>query len=437
MSHVVIIWFVLGWFLSFLVLGQAVASCLLGAGIVGIVLWTEGFRALSGIVGQDVFYTASTYSLSIIPLYLLMAQMLVRGGVILDLFRVGHRLVGYRRYPLGVATLITGGMLGAVSGSASASSAALSSLAGPELERVGYTRTFSISLAAVSGSLSAIIPPSIVFIIYGSLTLVPIGHMFIGALGPALVCILVYMLCLRLFAKVQPGAVDGAKAAGDTTDDRITLRTLTAVGFVVFLMVMVFGTIYGGVVTVGEAGALGAFLSVVGMFAMRRVTVKDFGQALAESVKVTAMLMMLVIGAQIFARFLSFSRVPRMLLEIAEPLMDQPSVLIALLLLVVFVAGMFLESAAVIVLMVPILMPIIDAAQIDTLWFGVMAMLMISVGLLTPPVGLAVYAAAAAEKVSVGPVFRSAFPFALFAAVICGLVMIFVPGIVTWLPSLM
>ena len=224
MSHVVIIWFVLGWFLSFLVLGQAVASCLLGAGIVGIVLWTEGFRALSGIVGQDVFYTASTYSLSIIPLYLLMAQMLVRGGVILDLFRVGHRLVGYRRYPLGVATLITGGMLGAVSGSASASSAALSSLAGPELERVGYTRTFSISLAAVSGSLSAIIPPSIVFIIYGSLTLVPIGHMFIGALGPALVCILVYMLCLRLFAKVQPGAVDGAKAAGDTTDDRITLR---------------------------------------------------------------------------------------------------------------------------------------------------------------------------------------------------------------------
>ena len=187
----------------------------------------------------------------------------------------------------------------------------------------------------------------------------------------------------------------------------------------------------------GEAGALGAFLSVVGMFAMRRVTVKDFGQALAESVKVTAMLMMLVIGAQIFARFLSFSRVPRMLLEIVEPLMDQPSVLIALLLLVVFVAGMFLESAAVIVLMVPILMPIIDAAQIDTLWFGVMAMLMISVGLLTPPVGLAVYAAAAAEKVSVGPVFRSAFPFALFAAVICGLVMIFVPGIVTWLPSLM
>lgn len=437
MSQVVIIWFVLGWFLAFLILGQAVASCLLGAGIVGIVLWTDGFRVLSGILGQDVFYTASTYSLSIIPLYLLMAQMLVRGGVILDLFRVGHRIVGYRRYPLGVATLITGGMLGAVSGSASASSAALASLAGPELERVGYTRSFSVSLAAVSGSLSAIIPPSIVFIIYGSLTLVPIGHMFIGALGPALICILVYMLCLRMFGQVQPDAVDGIKGADAAVDDRVQGKTLAAVCFVIFLMFMVFGTIYGGVVTVGEAGALGAFLSVVGMFAMRRVTLSDFGQALAESVKVTAMLMVLVIGAQIFARFLSFSRVPRMLLDIAEPLMAQPSLLIALLLLVIFLAGMFLESAAVIVLMVPILMPIIQAAQIDPLWFGVMAMLMISVGLLTPPVGLAVYAAAAAEKISVGPVFRSAFPFALVAAAICGLVMILVPGVVTWLPGLM
>jgi C4-dicarboxylate transporter, DctM subunit len=437
MTQVFIIWFVLGWFLAFLVLGQAVASCLLGAGIVGIVLWTDGFRVLSGIVGGDVFYTTSTYSLSIIPLYLLMAQMLVRGGVILDLFRVGHRVVGYRRYPLGVATLITGGMLGAVSGSASASSAALASLAGPELERVGYTRAFSVSLAAVSGSLSAIIPPSIVFIIYGSLTLVPIGHMFIGALGPALVCILVYMLCLRFFAQVQPGAVDGTKAGGEAVDDRVTGRTMAATGFVIFLMITVFGTIYGGIVTVGEAGALGAFLSVVGMFAMRRVTLAGFGEALAESVKVTAMLMMLVIGAQIFARFLSFSRVPRMLLELTEPLMSQPSLLIALLLAIIFIAGMFLESAAVIVLMVPILMPIIDAAQIDPLWFGVMAMLMISVGLLTPPVGLAVYAAAAAGKVPVGPVFRGAFPFALMAALVCGLVMILVPGVVTWLPGLM
>lgn len=435
MSHTLIIWFVTGWFLAFLVLGQAVATCLLGAGIVGIVLWTDGFRVLSGIIGQDVFYTASTYTLSIIPLYLLMAQMLVRGGVIVDLFRVGHRIVGYRRYPLGVATLITGGMLGAVSGSASASSAALASLASPELERVGYTRAFSVSLAAVSGSLSAIIPPSIVFIIYGSLTLVPIGHMFIGALGPSLVCILVYMGCLRVFGAVQPGAVDGTRDL--SVDDRVTGRTLSAVLFVIFLMVMVFGTIYGGVVTVGEAGALGAFLSVVGMFVMGRVGLRDLGQALSESVKITAMLMMLVIGAQIFARFLSFSRVPRMLLEVAEPLMTQPSLLIALLLLVIFVAGMFLESAAVIVLMVPILMPIIDAAQIDPLWFGVMAMLMISVGLLTPPVGLAVYAAAAAGKVSVAHVFRGAFSFAIFAGLICGAVMIVFPGVVTFLPSLM
>src|SRR5690625_2377148 len=177
MSQDVVIWVVALWFVAFLVLGQAVATVMLGAGLVGIYFWI-GPQVFSGIIGQDVFYTTSTYTLSIIPLYLLMAQLLLRGGVIVDLFRVGHRLAGYRRFPLGAATIITGGMLGAVSGSGAASAAALSTIAGPELERVGYTKYFSVALAALSGSLSTIIPPSLLIMIYGSLASVPIGHLF-------------------------------------------------------------------------------------------------------------------------------------------------------------------------------------------------------------------------------------------------------------------
>jgi TRAP-type mannitol/chloroaromatic compound transport system permease large subunit len=176
MSKDWIIWAVTIWIVVFMAAGQAVATCLLGAGLLGIMLWM-GPGVLNGIVGTDTFYTASTYTLSIIPLYLLMAQLLLKGGVIVDLFRVGHRIAGYRRFPLGVATLITGGLLGAVSGSGTASAAALATLAGPELQRVGYTRSFSVALAAVSGSLSVIIPPSLLIMIYGSLTETPIGHL--------------------------------------------------------------------------------------------------------------------------------------------------------------------------------------------------------------------------------------------------------------------
>jgi tripartite ATP-independent transporter DctM subunit len=342
--------------------------------------------------------------------------------------------VGYRRFPLGVATIITGGLLGAVSGSGSASAAALATLAAPELERVGYTRRFSVGLAAIAGSLSAVIPPSLIVIIYGSLTMVPIGHLFIGLLGPGLLCILVYIACLRVFGEVRPGVADGVR--GDEEEDPAMMRrSMHAAIFIFALMFVVFGGIYGGVITVGEAGAIGAFAAMFGMIAMRRVSVKDILAALGDSVKITAMLMMIVIGAQIFARFLAFSRLPSELVKLMEPLLDSPEILIAMMMALFFVAGMILESAAVIVLVVPILLPLLKAANIDLLWFGVMASFMIALGLLTPPVGLSAYAASTAARFPVGEVFKPATIFATVAGVVVTAVMILFPGIVTWLPS--
>lgn len=433
MSHTVILWIVGAWFTVFLLLGQNVATVLLGSGIVGIALWI-GPRVFDGIIGPDIFYTTSTYSLSIIPLYLVMAQVLLRGGVIVDLFRVAHRLSGYKRFPLGVATIMTGGLLGAVCGSGSASAAALATLAGPELERVGYTRRFSIGLAAVSGSLSAVIPPSLIVIIYGAVTMVPIGHLFIGLFGPGVLCMLVYIICIRFFAGVKPGAVDGIQL--DIHEDpRLFRRSVSAFVFVLVLMIVVFGGIYGGIITVAEAGAIGAFTALAGMVIMRRVSIKDIAMSMSDAVKVTGMLMMLVLGAQILARFLAFSRLPRDLVTLMEPILDQPNLLVGMMMALFFLAGMILESAAVIVLVVPIVLPLLNTAKIDLLWFGVMASFMIALGLLTPPVGLSVYAAASAARFPVGEVFRATTGFAAAAGVIVTAAMMMFPGIVTWLPS--
>jgi len=434
MSKDWIIWLVTLWVVVFMMAGQAVATCLLGAGLIGVMLWM-GPGVLNGIVGQDAFYTASAYTLSIIPLYLLMAQLLLKGGVIVDLFRVGHRMAGYRRFPLGIATIITGGMLGAVSGSGAASAAALATLAGPELQRVGYTRRFSVALAAVAGSLSVIIPPSLLIMIYGSLTETPIGHLFMGSVGPGLLCIAVYVGCLYVFGEVTPGAVDGMRGDGPAEDPAAMRKSVSAFVFVIALMGVVFGGIYGGVVTVGEAGALGAFAAFVGMIAMRRVTARDIAAALVDSVEVSAMLLMLLIAAQIFSRFMSFSRLPTELLHMAEPLVAEPTILILVLMFGLFVAGMFLEEVTIIVLSIPIILPMVQSAGVDTIWFGVVACFVISLGLLTPPVGLVAFSAATAARTPVGPVFRPCMVFSsISAVVVVGALMLF-PGLATWLPS--
>lgn len=434
MSSTVAIWIVAGWFVVFLALGQNVATILFGAGIVGIGLYI-GMGPLGGIIGPDTFYTASIYSLSIVPLYLLMAQMLLRGGIIMDLFQVGHRLSGYRRYPLGVATIVTGSLLGAVSGSGAASSASLAAVASPELEKLGYTRRFSLSLAAVAGSLSAIVPPSLIMIIYGSMTSVPIGHLFIGAIGPGLLCVTVYVICLRLFGELRPDAGADGVVPDEPEDPAARRKSRNAFLFVIALMVIVFGGIYGGVITVAEAGAIGAFTAMAGMIIMRRVSRGDIFLALGESVKITAALMMLVLGAKIFARFLSFSRLPNELLGLMDPLLGSANLVAAILLAVFFLGGMFLESAAVIVLLVPIFLPLLQAAGIDLLWFGVSASMMIALGLLTPPVGLATFAAASAANYPAGQVFRGATIFAIAAGVIVTSLIMLYPALVTWLPS--
>ena len=433
MDHSLIFTLVILWVTVFLLMGQAVATVMLGAGFVGLALWL-GPKTLLGIVGQDAFFSVSSYPLSIIPLYLLMAQLLVRGRIVGDLFRVGHRLAGYRRFPLGVATILTGGMLGAVSGSGSASAAALARLAGPELERVGYTRNFSAGLAAISGSLSAIIPPSILLMIYGSITLVPIGHLFIGSIGPSILCILVYIICLRFMGETIPGVPDRAVPL-EEEDPEAMRRSFIALAFIAALMTIVFGGIYGGIFTVGEAGGLGAFTAMVGVVAMGRVNMGDIAHALVDAAKVSAMLLMIIMAAQIFGRFMSISRVPRLLVELTEPLQAYPVLLLIVLMLVLFLAGMALEEVTCIILIVPLIEPMLKAAEIDMIWFGVMACFVISLGLLTPPVGLVAFSAAVAAGVSPGAVFRPALKFATIAAIVVVLAMVMVPGIVTWLPG--
>lgn len=434
MSFEIIIAAVLGGFVLLLLLGQSIASTLLISGLIGVVLWRDP-RVLDAIVGPDIFFSVSTYSLSIIPLYLFMAQLLMRGGVIDDLFKVGIRLCGGRRFPLGVATIASGGMLGAVSGSGSAAAATLATLASPQLEQIGYSKRYSVAVAAVAGSLSAIVPPSIIMIIYGSITSVPVGDLFIGSLIPATICILAFSLVLFFFPETGPETSAHGSASAEPSAPRLTLEPLVASGFVITLMIVVFGGIYGGLVTASEAGALGAFFALGGLIILRRIKLCDIRLSLVEASKVTAMLMMIVVGAQIFGRFLAYAKIPGMLLDVAAPLTDMPQLLIVLLLSLFFIFGLFLESAAVMILLLPVVMPILDSLGVDLLWFGILACFTISMGLLTPPVGLATYSASMSSGFPPDAVFRTTTFFAIIATVLVVGALVAWPGLATALVS--
>lgn len=430
-------------FIILIALGMNIATCLFATGLLGLILW-EGsgiYTLFSGLVGSDMFYAISKYSLSIIPLYVLMALILVRGNIIEDLFVVIYKLSGKRRFFLGSGTIVLGGFLGAVTGSGAAISAALATTASPQLHKYKYSRPFAISIGAVGGSLAAIIPPSIIIMIYGSLAEISIGKLFIGSIIPGILCILVYIVCLFFYERFSKTAVlTNSDLNKNQVDEQVEIKigkSIPAFIFVLVLMVIIFGGIYGGFTTAGEAGAVGAFASILGMMIMRRISMRDIREALADSLKITGMIMIIVMGAQIFGRFLSYAMIPRMLVTMVEPIIGNTSLVIAILLFMLFIFGMFIESAAIMVMTVPVMLPILLVSDIDLIWYGVMACFVISLGLLTPPLGLSVYTAAGAGGYPVEKIFSYTLIFAVVAAVILIPLLIYFPQLILYLPSRM
>lgn len=435
------------YFVVFLSLGKNVATVLLGTGIIGITLWTEPSIVVS-FVEADVFYRVETYSFITIPLYILMAFILLQGGVLKDIYYVIHLVGGKKRSPLAMATVVMGGFLGAVSGSSTAISAGLAVTSSPELKRYGYTRDFAVALSSVGGSLSAIIPPSIIIIIYASISELSIGKLFIGAIIPGILLMVTFALTILILERFKSFGIvrESAASATSTKNENNDSETVDAAGYdlkssivslciVVFIIFLVFGGIYGGIMTATEAGGVAAFFSLVIMAIRRKLTFSSTLDALIATARMTAMIMVIVIGAQFFGRFMSLSMIPRQLIALLEPLSGQPWLVSILLLSVLFVLGMILESAAVMVMVIPITDPIVRSLGIDPIWFGVVASAIIMLGLLTPPVGLAAYASATAANVPVWNVFKYTIIFAVVAAVVVTPWLFIFPGIVTYLPN--
>ncbi|MBR0093390.1 MAG: TRAP transporter large permease [Lachnospiraceae bacterium] len=421
-------------FIILIVSGVHIHGVLLGTGIVGILTLGSG-KIITSFMGMQSFPSVASYSLSTIPMYILCAQFILQAGIVDDLYNVIFNVSRGKRSLLGTVTLILGAFLGAVCGSGMATSSALANAAYPQLTKHGYNKNHAAALAAASGSLSSIIPPSTVIIVYGVVTETSISKLFVAAVLPGCLITLVYIFCNIIMLKV-----DKNKEAEEETFEPIHLdkrKTMVSLLCGVLIAVTIFGGIYSGIFTPTEAGAMAAFIGFLAALILRKLNFEFIRKAGIETLKVSAMIMVIIIGAKIFGRYISMSGLAKAFVGVVEPLMDTPALLLFIVVLIYFVFFMFLEGTAVIVMTTPVLIPMVTEMGYDTIWFGVLVCMCCVIGMLTPPVGLCVYSVCGITKLPMEKVFKYGMIMAFAAAVIAGGLMILWPDLALLLPRMM
>lgn len=409
-------------------------------GIAMIVVSTAGYGyiispggALSKL-GSSPYIFASSYSLSVIPLFVLMGMFLSSAGLGSEIFKFANAVLGKLRGGMAMATIGASMLFSAVSGSAVATATTISIVAVPEMRKYKYNDSLSTGSAAVGGTLGILIPPSGVLVLYGVLTEEPIGRILIAGILPGIMTGLLLIITTYLVVRWKPQLAPIAEYESRTMIEVLLIsKTIWPIP-VIFCISM--GGIYGGVFTPTEAGAVGAFLSLAYTLLARRLGWGAFLESVSSAVRIVAMLFIIIIGGKMFGGLVAVSRIP---LSISQSLLNldvAPFVVILLIFIVYFLMGIFMEEWATLVIMTPIIYPIIIDLGYNGIWFGVLTIMMLLTGLLTPPVGVIGFVVASVTKVSSETVFRGLIPFWI-TLLIAGLLIIIFPEIALFLPNLM
>lgn len=440
MADLIFLISVFGIFILLLLSGLYIHSVLFTIGIFGLV-FLKGFPILKGFLGSVPIDSTASYTLSTIPLFVIMAQFIIKADIVKDIFAIVHKLSRGRSALLGILTIISGGFLGAVSGSGTATASALGQAAVPELRKYGYKLDLAGAIAATGGSLSSIIPPSIGLILYGIVTETPIGDLFIGAVFPGI--ILVFSFCVILYYFYRRENIQDFKKSELTNNTFLKEQNISAYRMTIsvvvglFIIIVIFGGIYFGFMTPTEAGGVGAFASFIAALLLGKVNKMFLKETITETIQVNGMVMAIFIGANIFGKFISLSLLPRKLVNLTDPLLDYPFLILIILAIVFYIMFMFIEAAAVILMAMPVMIPIVENTGYSILWFGVFTAVMATIGMITPPVGLSVYGVSGPTKIPASSVFRYTTFFALIAGLIMTIILIIFPELVLWLPTKM
>lgn len=414
-----------------LALGAPVGFAMGISGALG--LWiTGGPDMLLGILQTTPLTSVSSYELITIPMFLLMAELVLISGVADGLFRAAAAWIGRVPGGLGMATALAGAGFGAICGTSTASAATLSSTSLPAMLKQGYEPKLAAGVVAISGTLAMLIPPSVALVIYGLLAEVNIGKLLIGGVIPGLFVTAAIMLTVYFLVWQEPSrAPRGPKVAF-----REKVRLLREVGPMLVLFGLVTGIIYTGIATPTEAsaiGALGAFIIAIYRGRVDRATMLHAFKRAAHS---SCMIAMILLGASIFGYFFTLTQVTQSLVHWVGGLDVSRWVVITLILVGYIILGSFMDQIAILVLTVPIVLPLIKSLGFDPLWFGVIKIVTAEVGMITPPIGLNCFIVSRYAQRPVTEVFHGTFPHFIAHLIVIAIMVIF-PQIILWLPSRM
>jgi C4-dicarboxylate transporter, DctM subunit len=422
--------FILLFFL--LAIGLPIGFAMAATGFLGSAILIDMNAAMS-LLGQTAFETTITFNLSVVPMFILMGYFASNSGLSEALFRACNTWLGYRRGGLALATIGGCGAFAAVCGSSIATAATMTQVALPEMKRFNYDYSLATGSIAAGGTIGILIPPSVILVLYGILTETNIGELFLAGFIPGILTIIFFMATISIVTRIFPDI--GPRGNKSSFMDKI--KAFKDVWGTVVLFVLVIGGIYTGIFSPEEAAGIGASGALALALLARTMTWPVFVDCLMQTVRTSSMIFTILIGAILFNNFLVLSSVPDAIGTWISALPFSSTGIMLIILLIYLVMGCALDSLAMILLTIPIFFPVVANLGFDPIWFGIIVVMVVELGLITPPVGMNVFIIKGmAPEVPLSKIYKGVLPFVIAQILLITLI-VFVPEIATWLPSTM
>lgn len=406
------------------------AMAIVGLGGFGYII---NFDASLNMLAKDLFQIFGSYNLTVIPLFILMGQVAFHAGISSRLFHAAYKFMGHWPGGLAIATIGACAGFSAICGSTNATAATMASVTYPEMKKYGYKDSLSTGVIAAGGSLGILIPPSVIFIIYGIMTEQSIGKLFMAGILPGIMLTVLFILSIIIWVTLNPDLAPKGPASGL----KEKIQSLYGLIETILLFIMVMGGLFFGLFTPTEAGAVGAFGTIVISLLRRQIGFSGIIQSLLETTRISCMILVIVAGATVFGHFLAITRIPFDIANWVAGLNLPSFAIMGLIILVYLAGGCFIDALALIMLTVPIFFPVISSLGYDPIWFGVIIVLVTQIGVITPPVGINVYVVkSVAREVPLQTIFQGIVPL-LIALLVATVILIPFPQIATFLPGLM
>ncbi len=421
----------LGVLIALFVTGLELSFAMLVVGFLGFAYIVSPGAALN-LVAKDIFDSFESYSLTVVPLFILMGQLAFHAGIAKRLYDTANKFVGHISGGLAIATVAGCTVFGAICGSATATAATFAAVSIPEMDRFGYSRKFSAGLVAIAGTLGIMIPPSVPMIIFGILTQQSIGKLFVAGILPGVVIALLFIFIILGRCKINPLIAPKAERFAW----KARFQSLWGVIWPLTIFVVVIGGLLRGFFTPTEAGSVGTFAILLLSLARRDLNMKAFITSITESLLTAAMVLFLLAGSIVLGHFLAVTKIPMIASEWVVNLPLPPTMIMVLICLIYLLGGSFIDDLAFMILATPIFFPAVVKLGFDPIWFGIMITLTVMIGIVIPPVAICVFVVKNITKTSFSDIYIGVYPF-LIGMVGCAILLFIFPKLALFLPILL